>query len=123
VLGGAWSGPVFGLTREAPEDEADPSIKFLPGGIRSAIGVARDASGGKNVMVIGADLARQCIQEALIDDIRVYLAPILLGDGVRFFNWPGAPDSVRLETIDVARLGQLTDLRFRVIKYIQRVNG
>jgi hypothetical protein len=40
VLGGAWSGPVFVLTREAPEDEADPPIKFLSGGIRSVIGEA-----------------------------------------------------------------------------------
>jgi riboflavin biosynthesis pyrimidine reductase len=47
-------------------------------------------------MVIGADIARQCIQEGLIDEIQVYLAPLLLGDGVRIFNWPDAPDSVRL---------------------------
>jgi hypothetical protein len=32
VLAGAWSGPVFVLTHKAPEDEADPSIKFLSGG-------------------------------------------------------------------------------------------
>jgi dihydrofolate reductase len=44
VLGGAWSGPVFVLTHKAPEDEADPSIKFLSGAIRSAIGEARDAA-------------------------------------------------------------------------------
>jgi dihydrofolate reductase len=43
VLGGAWSGPVFVLTHNAPQDEVDPSIKFLSGGIRGAIGVARDA--------------------------------------------------------------------------------
>jgi dihydrofolate reductase len=116
VLGGAWSGPVFVLTHKAPEDEVDPSIKFLSGGIRSAISEAREAAGGKDVLVIGADVARQCIQEGLINEIVVYLAPILLGDGVRFFNWPGAPDAVRLETIEVARSGQLTNLQFRVVK-------
>ena len=116
VLGGAWSGPVFVLTHNAPQDEEDSSIKFLVGGIRSAIGVARDAAGGKNVMVIGADIARQCIQEGLIDEIRVYLAPVLLGDGVRFFNWPGAPHAVRLDLIDSARWGQLTNLHFCVVK-------
>lgn len=52
VLGGAWSGPVFVLTHKAPEDEADPSIKFLSVGIRSAIGEAREAGGGKSVMVM-----------------------------------------------------------------------
>jgi riboflavin biosynthesis pyrimidine reductase len=66
--------------------------------------------------VICADVARQCIQEGLIDEIRVHLAPVLLGDGVRFFNWPGAPDAVHLEMIDAARSGQLTNLHFRVVK-------
>ena len=41
VLGGAWSGPVFVLTHHSPDDEEDPAIKFLSGGIRSAIGEAR----------------------------------------------------------------------------------
>jgi dihydrofolate reductase len=114
VLGGAWSGPEFVLTHIAPDDEEDPTVKFLSGDIRSAIGVAREAARGNDVMLIGADVARQCIQELLVDEIRVYLAPVLLGDGVRFFEWPGAKHAVRLELTDVARSGQITDLRFRV---------
>ncbi len=47
---------------------------------------------------------------------RVYLAPVLLGNGVRFFNRSGAPDAVHLETVDVAQFGQLADLHYRVIK-------
>jgi dihydrofolate reductase len=62
VMGGAWSGPIFVLTHNAPEDETDPSIRFRASDIRSAVGVARDAGGGKDVIVIGADVARQCIQ-------------------------------------------------------------
>jgi dihydrofolate reductase len=78
-------GPVFVLTHNALEDEADPSIQFLPGGIRSAIGEARDDAGRKNVMTIGANIGRQCIQEGPIDEIRVQLAPSLPADGVRLF--------------------------------------
>ncbi len=115
VLGGAWSGPIFVLTHHAPEDE-DPTITFLSGSIRSAVTRALDAAGGKNVLVIGADVARQCIRKGLIDEIMVHLVPVLLGDGVRFFNWSGAPEAVRLETIDVARAGQLANLKFRVRK-------
>jgi len=44
-------------------------------------------------MVIGADVARQCIQEGLIDEIVVYLAPVLLGDGVRFFKVADVPEA------------------------------
>jgi dihydrofolate reductase len=101
---------------QSSPDETDQSIRFLSGDIRSAAAKARDAPSGKDVMVIGADVARQCIQERLIDEIRVYLTPVLPGDGVRFFSWPGAPHAVRLQTIDVERSGHLTDLRFRVVK-------
>jgi dihydrofolate reductase len=116
VLGGGWSGPQFVLTHAAPDDEGDPSIKFISGGIHAAILEALDAAAGKNVMVIGADVARQCIQENLIDEIRVHLAPVLLGDGVRFFDWPGARDAIRPEAMDVTPWGRLTNLKFRVMR-------
>jgi dihydrofolate reductase len=85
VLGGAWNGPVSVLTHNAPADEEDPAIEFVSGGIRSAVGRAHEAAGGKNVMVIGADVARQCVQEGLMHEIGILLTPVLLGDGVRFF--------------------------------------
>jgi hypothetical protein len=40
---------------------------------------------------------------------------VLLGDGVRLFGGDGAR-RVNLERTDVAQSGQLTDLRFRVVK-------
>jgi dihydrofolate reductase len=116
VLGGAWSGPVFVLTHHAPHDESDTSIEFISGSIRSAIEGARDAAAGKDVMLIGADVARQCIQEGLIDEIPIFLAPVLLGVGIRFFNWPDTPSPVRLETTGVTQSGQITILRFRVVR-------
>jgi hypothetical protein len=35
-MGGAWSGPQFVLTHNAPKDEEDASIKFVSGDIRGA---------------------------------------------------------------------------------------
>ena len=66
-------------------------------------------------MIFGANLAEQCIHEGLIDEILVHLLPILLGDGVRFFGRSGAAP-VDLETTSVTRAGQVTNLRFRVLK-------
>jgi riboflavin biosynthesis pyrimidine reductase len=54
------------------------------------------------VLVIGAQVARQCVQEQLIDEIVVHIAPGLLGDGVRFFDCSDAREIVRLEVTDVA---------------------
>jgi riboflavin biosynthesis pyrimidine reductase len=71
------------------------------------------AAGGKNVGILGANLAKQCLEHGLLDEIIIHLAPVLLGDGVRLFAAPGGTP-VRLETTHVARTGQLTDLRFHV---------
>lgn len=62
VRGGAWSGPIFVLTHHALEDEEDPSITFVLDNIRDVVARAINAAAGKNVLVIGADVARQCIQ-------------------------------------------------------------
>ncbi len=48
-------------------------------------------------MIFGADLARQCIEEGLVDEIFIHLLPTLLGDGIRLFGHPGAKP-VDLET-------------------------
>ncbi|HLZ24044.1 MAG TPA: dihydrofolate reductase family protein [Ktedonobacterales bacterium] len=115
VFGGAWSGPVFVLTYDAPRDEEDPTITFLSGDIRAAIATTLGAAGGKNVVIIGANVARQCVDAGLVDEILVHLAPLLLGDGVRLFGNPGAT-SVPLEPLSVTQAGQVTNLRFRVVK-------
>jgi len=116
AYGGAWTGPQFVLTHEPPEQRPkDPLITFLTGDVSEAVATARAAAGGKNVVVAGADVARQCLEEGLVDEILVHIAPVLLGDGVRFYENAGA-ERVTLEPLSVARTGQLTNLRFRVVK-------
>jgi dihydrofolate reductase len=66
-------------------------------------------------LILSASIARQCIEAGLIDEILVHVTPVLLGDGVRFFARQGAAP-VELEMIAVSRAGQITNLRFRVIK-------
>jgi dihydrofolate reductase len=112
AFGGAWTGPQFVLTHHPPTDEDDETITFLNCDIVEAVATATDAAGGKDVLVLGADVARQCIESILIDEIIVILIPVLLGDGVRLFARQGAP--VDLSTLSVAQFGQVTHLRFAV---------
>src|SRR3954471_24817632 len=56
-FGGAWSGPQFVLTHDAPEDEQDSSITFVSGDLGSAVATAREAADGKNVAIFGANIA------------------------------------------------------------------
>jgi dihydrofolate reductase len=114
IYGGAWSGPYFVLTHEPPEVAPDwMTGTFIDEDIEAAVARARQAAGGKKVGILGANLAKQCLEHDLLDEIVIHLAPILLGDGVRLFAVPGG-QRVPLESTRVARTGQLTDLRFRV---------
>jgi dihydrofolate reductase len=114
IYGGAWTGPYFVLTHEPPE--VVPSWMtgtFIDEDIEAAVARATEVAGGKNVGILGANLARQCLEHGLLDEIIIHLAPVLLGDGVRLFAVPGG-QRVRLEPVQVARTGKLTDLRFGV---------
>jgi dihydrofolate reductase len=115
IYGGAWAGPVFVLTHTPPEAASDPSVTFVTDVIESAVATALTAAGGKNLEIFGADTARQCLRAGLLDEIVIHLAPVLLGDGVRFYDGHGATQ-IDLERIAVSEAGELTDLRFRVAK-------
>ena len=112
--GGAWTGPQFVIKHEPPEPADDPSVTFVSGDLSEAVEQALEAADGKNVVLIGATVARLAIDEGLVDEIVVHLAPILLGDGVRLFERTGPP--VKLERTSVAGAGQVTDMWFRVLK-------
>ena len=128
LFGGLWTGPEFVLTHDPPTDEDDPDYTFLSGDIAAAVETALHAAKGKDLLVLGADIARQCIEVGLIDEILVHIAPVLLGTGIRFFgsDWVGSGDDVRsngtcfpttaLETVEMVPAGQISILRYRVAK-------
>jgi dihydrofolate reductase len=107
------SGPIFVLTHRPP-DPPDPNVTYLSGDIAEAVATARGAAGDKNLEILGADVAGQCLRCGLVDEILVYVVPVLLGDGIRF-SAPGLP-RVDLETVSSRRSGAVTILRFRVGK-------
>jgi dihydrofolate reductase len=112
--GGAWSGPYFVVTHRPPATVPDwMTGTFVGGGVEAAVARARAAAGGRDVIVLGASIARQCVEKGLLDEVVVHLAPVLLGDGVRLFE-RSASGPVRLERTLVAESGPVTDLRFRI---------
>jgi dihydrofolate reductase len=115
IYGGKWEGPVFVLThRAADHDVSDPGITLLTGEVEDAVSTARDAAGDKNLEIFGANLAAQCLDAGLIDEIVVHVAPVLLGGGVRLYGEAGSRAQVRLEPTDRAESGALQSLRFAV---------
>jgi dihydrofolate reductase len=108
-----FSGPVFVLTHRPPEPP-EPAVTYLTGDIGEAVAMARSAAGGKNLEILGADVAGQCLRRELVDEILVYVLPVLLGDGIRF-SPPSLP-RIDLEPVSSTRSGAVTILRFRVPK-------
>jgi dihydrofolate reductase len=113
IDGGAWTGPVLVLTHRPPEAAEDPGITFLSEDLAAATATARAAAGEKDLGIFGADVARQCLDAGLLDEIVAHVAPVLLGDGVPLYAAPGGA-RVDLECVDVESPGQVTGLRFRV---------
>jgi dihydrofolate reductase len=106
-----FSGPFFLLTHRPP-DPPDPDVTILSGDIGAAVATALDAAGGKNLEILGADVAGQCLGRGLVDEILVYVLPVLLGDGIPLSS-PGLT-RVDMEPVSSVRSGDATILRFRV---------
>ena len=106
-----FTGPMFLLTHR-PLEGADPGVTILRGDIGEAVATALDAAGGKNLEILGADVASQALRRGLVDEILVYLLPVVLGDGIPFS--PAGSVRVDLDPIGSRRSGTATILRFRV---------
>jgi dihydrofolate reductase len=106
-----FSGPMFLLTHRPLESPA-PGVTILSGDIADAVGTALDAAGDKDLEILGADVATQCLRRELVDEILVYVLPVLLGDGTRF----SAAGLARTDLAPVSstRSRDTTMLRFRV---------
>jgi dihydrofolate reductase len=112
-FGGGWEGPQFVLTHHAP-DAPVPGVTFV-GDLGSGLAAAKAAAGDRYVNVLGASTARQCLDAGALDEILVFIAPVMLGDGVRLLDRPGQP-KVRLERLRVSEAPLATGLWFRVVR-------
>lgn len=117
---GEWEGtpfpaPCFVLTHDVrgPRVEKSGTFTFI-NDVDSAYREATAAAGGKDVRLMGADISNQFLKAGLVDEVRIQLAPVLLGDGLRMFDCVGS-GHIELERIQVIESPYVTHLRFRVI--------
>jgi dihydrofolate reductase len=111
AYGGTWDGPSIVLTHH-PEEATSGDVTFV-GDLATGLAAAKAAAGDRYVSVLGADVARQCLQAGELDEILVMVVPVLLGDGTRLFDRPGG-DRVRLEQLRVSEAPTGTNLWMRV---------
>ena len=85
-----FHAPCFVVTHRPAETiikKGATSYMFVTEGIDAAMAQARAAAGAQDVMVEGgADIDRRFLNVGLIDEIRLHVAPILLGAGSHLFS-------------------------------------
>jgi dihydrofolate reductase len=110
--GTPWPGvPSFVVTHRTREDLlGDNGGTFAFDGLEAAARRAKEAAGDKDVVVLGADVARHFLRAGLLDEVWIHLVPLLLGAGTRLF------DGQQAELIPVGKpvAGAATHLRYRV---------
>lgn len=117
----AWGGnppgaPCFVLTHRPPPEwqgEGSPFV-FVTDGIESAVRQARAAAGDKDVEIGTPSTFQQALNAGLIDEIRIDLAPVILGSGVRLFDKVRvAPDLVITRVVSSP---VVTHLRYALVR-------
>jgi dihydrofolate reductase len=110
--------PVFVVTHRAREPllkKGGTTYIFVADGIEDALAQAKAAASDKDVAVVGgATTIQQLIKAGLIDELRIHLVPVLLGDGTRFFDRMG-PEQIKLERTRVIDSPETTHLTFKVV--------
>lgn len=117
-LSNGWGGkplfgrPVFVVSHRAPDEVAD-GYTFVTEGVESAVEQAHAVAGDRNIGIMGASVAQQCLRAGLLDELEIHVVPVLLGKGIRLFEDLARVD---LETTRVLESPGVTHIRFRVLR-------
>jgi dihydrofolate reductase len=105
--------PVLVVTRNPPETvRLGDRFTFVVDGLGSAVSKGIAMAGDREVVVMGgAAVIRGCLEQGLLDELRLHLAPVILGGGTAL--WSGnAPRALRQLHVRVS--GHATHLVYRV---------
>ena len=85
-----YHGPVFVLThyeREPVEMQGGTTFHFVTGGPEEALRLATEAAGDRTISIAGgASTINQFLRAGHIDELRLHVAPIVLGSGEAIFT-------------------------------------
>jgi len=110
-----YHAPTFVLThyeREPIEMQGGTTFHFVTDGIESAMRQAREAAGDGSVSICGgAATVNQYLAAGLIDELRLHLAPVVLGKGERLLADAGF---FELEPVSTRQTPLVTHLTYRI---------
>jgi dihydrofolate reductase len=89
--------------------EGGTTFVFVTDGIESALEQARQAAGGRDVVLGGgANVAQQYLAARLIDEFELHVVPVLLGDGELLLENVG---DLRLEQVRAIEAPGVTHIK------------
>ncbi|RNL79618.1 dihydrofolate reductase family protein [Nocardioides marmorisolisilvae] len=111
----------FVVTHEAPTDwvpsehlsAEDAPFTFVTTGIEDAIARAREFAGDGAVAVCAGDVGGQAVAAGLVDEVAIDVAPVLLGQGKRYFGDAVLPEGL-LDDPVVVQGDRVLHLSYRV---------
>ena len=102
-------------SRKLPNER--PNIEFYSGDLKKLVN-ERIRPKYKNAWLVGgARLAKEFIQLKLVDDIRISVLPIILGDGTLFFDHVGREQALTLKDVTGYKNG-MVELWYEIRKQI-----
>jgi dihydrofolate reductase len=112
---------VFVVTHEPPTDwvpsetltAEEAPFTFVTTGVADAVAQARALAGDGVVAVCAGDVGGQAVAAGLVDEIAIDIAPVLLGDGKRYFGDAVVPEGL-LDDPTVVEGDRVLHLRYRV---------
>jgi dihydrofolate reductase len=121
--GGALGVPIYLMTHTAhePIQKDGVTYTFVVDDIRQAVELAKQAAGDKWVSLLGGSISRQCLELGLVDEIRLHVVPIILGQGISLFT--GLRSPIRLERIETSAFAAEMHLRYRILPDTPRDSG
>ena len=118
---GGWGGdhhdgvPIFILARHEPGIDISrwPLVTYV-NDVATAMSRAKEAAGGRNVLVHGAGTAQLALAAGVLDELELHVIPVLFGQGRRLFEGL-APEQIELERTRILEgEGGVTHMHYRV---------
>ena len=112
---GAARVPTVIVSHSVPQDVPDGGVYTFVDSVDAAFETAKIWAGDKDIVIMGANVARQFLKHGLIDEISIHLAPVLFGSGTRLFEGLDS-EHISLEMLEVIQTEKAIHMRFRVVK-------
>jgi dihydrofolate reductase len=118
---GGWGGdhhdgvPIFILARDEPGIDISqwPLVTYV-NDVATAMSRAKEAAGGRNVLVHGAGTAQLALAAGVLDELELHVIRVLFGQGRRLFEGL-APEQIQLERTRILEgEGGVTHMHYRV---------